>query len=51
MKCCKKRNIEFLGTQCPKKILFEFLDIVNTANLKRLTKLLYTKHNPTTGAI
>lgn len=51
MKCCKKRDIEFLGTQCPKKILFKFLDIVNTANLKRFAKLLHTQHNPTAGAI
>lgn len=47
----KERNIEFLGTECAKKVLFQFFDVIDTVNLKDATGLLYSKYNPTAGAI
>lgn len=47
----KEGYIEFLRTQSTEKVLFQFLDVIDTNNLKQTTGLLHAKHNPTAGAI
>ncbi len=51
MECGKERHIEFLGAQSAEKVLFKFLNVIDTDNLKKAAGLLNAKHNPTAGAI
>lgn len=44
-------SIEFLGAESAEKVLFKFLDVINTNNLKQAPGLLHAKHNPTARAI
>lgn len=48
---CENRGVEFAGTQCAKKVLFEFLTVIHALNLEGLSGLLHAKHNPTAGGI